>query len=79
MQKLMGHVVDEDEFRHEVWVETHPDGTIEQVYLMYGGTQTADFPYNQPDKGCELCEAAQMVVDALGHSTIHLPLLVLSA
>ena len=78
MQRIMGHVVDEEGCEHEVWVDTSADATIEHVYAMFGGAQVTDFPYNQPNKGCEMCEAAQMVVDCPGYSTISLPILVVA-
>jgi|AntRauTorckE6833_2_1112554.scaffolds.fasta_scaffold56017_2 hypothetical protein len=79
MQKLAGHVVDEDGFELEIWTDQGPDQEISHVFIMYGGTELGDFPFNSPDKGCELCEAAQLVAGSPLTTTISLPILVMSA
>ena len=79
MQISAGHIEDEDGFIHEVWVETHENGRKEHVYGMCGNKQTFDFPFGQPDKGCDLCEAAQIVASSEVTSAVSLPILVVVA
>jgi len=74
-QTLAGHVTDEDDFELEVWTEPEPDGNIDHVYVMYGGSQQTDFPFNQPNKGCEICEAAQMIAEGKAKH-LTLPILI---
>lgn len=73
-QKFAGHVVDEEDFEHEVWVETHNDGTKEHVFVIFGGAEIADFPYNAPQCDCDLSEAAQLVAEGK-QKRITLPIL----
>ena len=77
MQKHVGHVVDEDDFELEVWVELLPDGAYEHVYVLYGGSQLGDFPFGHPSQNNELEEAAQMVAADPKHKTVTLPLLIM--
>jgi len=79
MQKFAGYVVDEDDFKHEVWIEQGPDLETSHVFIMYGGSQITDFSYDQPNHECELSEAAQLVAEAPLVTTISLPILVMTA
>ncbi|MCA9367896.1 hypothetical protein KC887_06585 [Candidatus Kaiserbacteria bacterium] len=74
-QKFCGEVTDEDGFKHEVWVSLLPDDTIEHVFVMYEGTQVTDFPFGQPNKDCDLSEAAQQVATGRTRS-VTLPILI---
>jgi len=77
MQTLAGHVTEEDGFRIEVWISTLPDGEVEHVFLMYGGSQMGDFPFNQPRQDDELELAAQMIAADPDQKEITLPLLIM--
>jgi len=74
-QTLAGHVTDEEGFKLEVWTEPGPNGSIDHVHVMFGGTQQTDFPFNQPNNNCELCEAAQKVAEGRSKH-VTLPILI---
>lgn len=62
MQYYKGVVVDEHAFEIEVWVENEPESdTPSHVFLMYGGSQVGDFPFNQPNKHDLVADAANRV------------------
>jgi len=77
MQEISGQVVDEDGFAHEVWVEKLPDNSIAHVYVLYAGAEVTEFPFDQPQPNCELCEAAQLVASSPVQLVITLPILIM--
>ena len=77
MQKLAGHVVDEEGFELEVWISLLPWGEKEHVFVLYGGSQISDFPFQKPNKDSELDEATQMIAANPILQKLTLPLLII--
>jgi len=77
MQEISGQVVDEEGFELEIWVEKLPARSVAHVFVMYGGSLITDFPSDQPQPNCELCEAAQLVASSPVQLVITLPILIM--
>jgi hypothetical protein len=75
MQVFKGHVTDEEEFKHEVFISLGPADEPDHVFVMYGGAQVTDFPFGQPQADCDLCQGAQLVATGEKDS-VSLPILV---
>lgn len=65
-QKLLGHIIDEDGFELEVWIDEDL-----HFYIMYGGSQIEDFDL---DSTSDLGLAAAHI-HRTGDKIFHLPIL----
>jgi hypothetical protein len=59
-QKHVGHVIDTDGIELEVWLESD-NGVPQHVYVLYGGSPQADFPFAKPRRHSALEVTAQRV------------------
>lgn len=68
-QKCVGHVIDRDGYKIEVWVDydTNRPSDYEHVYLMYDGSQLEEFQFGFPRGDNPLQLLAQQV--AAGKAT----------
>jgi hypothetical protein len=65
--RQIGIIIDSDGFPLEVWAEFFPTpDEPSHIWVCFEGSQLADFPFRQPNTGCEICEAAQLITVSNG-------------